>query len=88
MRYAIIDNGAVVNIIELDRKNEQYFPTAVYTGDRPVGIGDSYTNGTFYRDGVAVTTALERAQDEINSLTTSLGDAVEAVYQADMEVIG
>lgn len=38
MRYALIENGVVTNIIEMDKRNEQFFPSAVYTGDRPVGI--------------------------------------------------
>ena len=88
MRYALVENGAVTNIIEIDKRNEQYFPSAVYTGDRPVGIGDTYNNGKFYRDGVEVLTALEEANNEIDSLTQQLGEAVEQIYQADMNTIG
>ena len=54
MRYALVENGVVTNIIEMDKRNEQFFPTAVYTGDRPVGMGDTYTEGKFYRDGKEV----------------------------------
>ena len=43
MRYALVENGVVTNIIEMDKRNEQFFPSAVYTGDRPVGMGDTYT---------------------------------------------
>lgn len=88
MRYAMVIEGKVTNIIEMDKRNEQYFPSAVYTGDRPVGIGDTYTDGKFYRDGKEVLTALEEANDEIDSLTQQLGEAVEQIYKADMEVIG
>lgn len=88
MRYAMVIEGKVTNIIEIDKRNEQYFPSAVYTGDRPVGIGDTYTDGKFYRDGVEVLTALEEANNEIDSLTQQLGEAVEQIYQSDMEVIG
>lgn len=88
MRYAITTEGKVTNIIEMDKRNEQHFPSAVYTGDRPVGIGDTYTDGKFYRDGKEVLTALEEANNEIDSLTQQLGEAVEQIYQADMEVIG
>lgn len=88
MRYAMVIEGKVTNIIEMDKRNEQYFPSAVYTGDRPVGIGDTYTNGKFYRDGVEVLTALEEANNEIDSLTQQLGEAVEQIYQADMNTIG
>lgn len=88
MRYAIVIEGKVTNIIEMDKRNEQYFPSAVYTGDRPVGIGDTYTDGKFYRDGVEVLTELEEANNEIDSLTQQLGEAVEQIYQADMNTIG
>ena len=83
MRYALVENGVVTNIIEMDKRNEQFFPSAVYTGDRPVGM-----EGKFYRDGKEVLTALEEANNEIDSLTQQLGEAVETIYQADMEVIG
>ena len=88
MRYAMVIEGKVTNIIEMDKRNEQYFPFAIYTGDRPVGIGDTYTNGKFYRNGVEVFTELEEANNEIDSLTQQLGEAVEQIYQADMNTIG
>lgn len=91
MRYALIENGVVTNIIEMDKRNEQFFPSAVYTGDRPVGMGDTYTEGKFYRDGkkkIEVLTALEEANNEIDSLTQQLGEAVGTIYQADMNTIG
>ena len=88
MRYAMVIEGKVTNIIEMDKRNEQYFPSAVYTGDRPIGIGDTYTNGKFYRDGVEVLTVLEEANNEIDSLTQQLGEAVEQIYQSDMNTIG
>ena len=88
MRYAMVIEGKVTNIIEMDKRNEQHFPSAVYIGDRPVGIGDTYTDGKFYRNGVEVLTALEEANNEIDSLTQQLGEAVEQIYQADMNTIG
>ena len=50
MRYAWIENGVVTNIIALNDRNASDFPTAVKLGDRPVGIGDTYADGKFYRD--------------------------------------
>ena len=88
MRYAMVIGGKVTNIIEMDKRDEQYFTSAIYTGDRPVGIGDTYTDGKFYRNGVEVVTELEEANNEVDSLTQQLGEAVETIYQADMEVIG
>ena len=63
MRYAWIENGMVSNIIELNDRNAGDFPQAVKLGDRPVGIGDSYTDGKFFRDGKEVLTT-----DEENAL--------------------
>lgn len=88
MRYTMVIEGKVTNIIEMDKRNEQYFPSAIYTGDRPVSIGDTYADGKFYRDGVEVLTELEKANNEIDSLTQQLGEAVEQIYQADMNTIG
>ena len=88
MRYAMVIEGKVTNMIEMDKRNEQYFPSAVYTRGRPIGIGDTYADGKFYRDGVEVLTELEEANKEIFSLTQQLGEAVETIYQADMDTIG
>lgn len=88
MRYAMVIEGKVTNIIEMDKRNEQYFPSTVYTGDRPVSIGDTYIDGKFYRDGQEILTPLEESQAEVESLTKELASAVEEVYKTDLEVIG
>ena len=72
MRYALIDNGTVANIIALNDRNAGDFPTAVKLGDRPVGIGDTYTDGKFYRDGVEVLTPMVQAQAEITEYKAAL----------------
>ena len=87
-RYALVENGVVTNIITLNDRNASDFQNPVKTYDRPDGIGDTYTDGKFYRDGSEVFTPLEIANNEIDSLTQQLGEAVEAIYQADMSVIG
>ena len=82
MRYALIDSGIVTNVIVLNDRNAEDFPTAVKLGDRPVGIGDTYTDGKFYRGGVEVLTPLEAAQAEIEtykSALTELGVETEEV---------
>lgn len=84
MRYALIDNGIVANVIALNDRNAGDFPAAVKLGDRPVGIGDTYTDGKFYRDGVEVLTPLEAAQAEIEtyrSALTELGVETEEVAE-------
>lgn len=55
MNYAQIENGIVTNIIYLHPMNADEFPNAVEIGDLPVAIGDSYTEGKFYRDGEEIT---------------------------------
>ena len=85
MRYAMVIDGAVTNIIALNNRNASDFPTAVKLGDRPVGIGDTYADGKFYRDGVEVLTPLEAAQAEIEtykSALTELGVETEVADEA------
>ena len=72
MRYALIESGIVTNVIVLNDRNAGDFPTAVKLGDRPVGIGDTYTDGKFYRDGVEVLTQMEQAQAEITEYKAAL----------------
>ena len=74
MIYALIDNGIVVNIISLNDRNSSDFPAAVKLGDRSVGIGDTYTDGKFYRDGVEVLTRMEQAQEEIDAYKAALNE--------------
>lgn len=70
MRYAIIENGAVVNIIALRPANAGDFPGAVALHDRPVGIGDTYSDGKFWRDGAEVLTAQEEIEQYKAALQT------------------
>lgn len=72
MRYALISNGIVINVIWLNDKNASDFPAAVKLGDRPVTMGDTYADGKFYRDGTEVLTPLEAAQAEIEQYKAAL----------------
>ena len=74
MRYAMVTGGVVTNIIALNDRNANDFPAAVKLGDRPVGIGDTYTDGKFYRDGAEVLTPLEHAQAEIDAYKSALNE--------------
>ena len=71
-RYALVEDGIVTNIISLDSRNASDFPNAIRTADRPVAIGDTYTDGKFYRNGEEVLTALEIAQLESETYKTAL----------------
>ena len=61
MRYAIVTEGVVSNVIALQAAAGD-FPDAVALHDRPVGIGDTYSEGKFYRDGTEVLTAQEEIE--------------------------
>lgn len=54
MRYALIKDGIVSNIIWLYPGNASDFPNAVPCDDLPVAIGDTYADGAFYRSGEKV----------------------------------
>lgn len=85
--YALVENGVVTNIIWLAANNASEFPNAVVLGDLPVTMGDTYTDGKFYRNGKEVKTALTMVSEEISELTTLLGEAVQETYNSDLEAI-
>ena len=66
MNYAVVENGIVTNIIWLYPTTE--FPNAVPYGDIPVQIGDSYTDGKFYRDGEQLLSPQEDMQNALDIL--------------------
>lgn len=68
MNYALVENGVVTNLIWLYPGNAGDFPTAVPMGDVPAAIGDSYTDGVFYRDGKPVETLAQQSQDMAEAL--------------------
>ena len=74
MRYAVIENGAVVNVIWLDPRNAADFPDAVPVGDVAAGIGDGYADGAFWRNGARLLTPLEAAQATIATLDMAVLD--------------
>ena len=57
MNYAIIENGAVANIIVGPLPDGM---EGVALFDRPVAIGDTFADGVFLRDGEPVLTDVER----------------------------
>ena len=62
--------GAVTNVIALWETNAGDFPGAVALHDRPVGIGDSYQDGKFYRDCEELLTAQEEIEQYKAALQT------------------
>lgn len=59
MTMAEIMDGVVTNIFEILPGQEAEFPDAVCIDGRPTGIGDTYTDGKFYRDGEEIKTDAE-----------------------------
>ena len=68
MRYAIVTDGIVTNVIEL--RPSVTWPGAVALYDRPVGIGDTYQDGKFYRGGQEVLTSQEEIAQYKAALNT------------------
>lgn len=69
----VIDAGIVINTIWCS----DYTPETDICkdpGDRPVGIGDTYSDGKWYRDGVEILTPLEQAQKELADLQSQIAD--------------
>ena len=74
MQYAIIVDGVVTNVIRLDPSNADDFPAAIPIGDVAAGIGDTYADGAFWRDGVRLLTPLEQAEATIAALDAAVLD--------------
>ena len=57
---ALIENGAVTNVLWCS-DSEPETASLINPTDRPVAIGDTYSDGKFYRGGVEILTPLEDA---------------------------
>ena len=68
---ARVENGIVVNI-ESFPYNAAENESLINCGDVPVAVGDTYTDGRFYRNGVKVLTPLETALEEIADMKAAL----------------
>ena len=76
---ALIENGTVTNMLWCS-DSEPETDILLDPADRPVAIGDTYSNGKFYRDGVEILTPLEEAQKKnieyesaLTEIETALG---------------
>lgn len=82
MTYAIVQNGIVTNMIELANENAAEFPEAVPVGDVSAGIGDAFADSVFSRDGVALLTPMQAAEDTITELAEQVIDLQIALAEA------
>ena len=75
---ALIGNGVVVNVLWCsDREPET--DALIDTADRPVGIGDTYTDGKFYRDGAEILTPLAEALKQNAAYEAALSEIEAAL---------
>lgn len=65
MTYAKIENGKVTNLIEVRTAQAHEFPDCVPLNDIPAGIGDTYSDGVFYRNG-----------EQVKSVSQQLAEAI------------
>lgn len=64
MNYALIKDSVVTNVIWLSPSNAKDFPNAVATNGLPVRVGDTYADGSFFRNGEKTLNEAERAVAE------------------------
>lgn len=75
---ALIENGVVANMLWCS-DSEPETDILLDPADRPVGIGDTYSDGKFYRDGVEILTPLEAAQKQNAEYEAALSEIEEAL---------
>ena len=75
---ALIENGTVANMLWCS-DSEPETDTLIDPADRPVGIGDTYSDGKFCRDGVEILTPLEAAQKQNAEYEAALSEIEEAL---------
>ena len=82
---ALLEQGAVINLLWCSDQ-EPETERLVDCGERPVCLGDSYTNGKFYRDGQAVLSEAEALRAKNAQLLDAMAQMVEEVYESDLEL--
>lgn len=75
---AVLTDGTVINVVWC-ADSEPETDTMKNPGERAVGIGDTYTDGKWYRDGAEILTPLEQALAEAAALREQLADMTEAL---------
>lgn len=75
---ALIENGTVANMLWCS-DSEPETDILLDPADRPVAIGDTYSGGKFYRDGVEIFTPLEEALKKNAEYETALTEIEEAL---------
>lgn len=76
---ALVEDNVVVNIMWCSDDQEE---TDVIKdpGNRLISIGDTYANGTWYRDGVEILTQLEQALKDLEAAQNQISE-MDAEYR-------
>ena len=77
MRYAIVEDGIITNMIKLEPINAYEFPNAIYAEEWDIQIGDLYNSddGNFYRGEEKLLSVRERMYQLEQALTLLTGEA-------------
>ena len=70
---ALIENGIVTNTLWCSDSQPET-ASLINPADRHVAIGDTYSDGKFYRDGVEILTPLEEAQKKNAEYESALSE--------------
>jgi len=76
---ALVEDNVVVNIMWCydDREETDVIKDP---GDRLISIGDTYEDGTWYRDGVEILTQLEQALKDLEAAQNQISE-MDAEYR-------
>lgn len=75
---ALIENSTVTNMLWCSA-SEPETEFLINPADRPVAIGDTYSDGKFYRDGGEILTPLEEAQKKNTEYESALTEIETAL---------
>ena len=75
---ALIENSTVTNMLWCSA-SEPETEFLINPADRPVAIGDTYSDGKFYRDGTEILTPLEEALKTNAEYEAALSEIEEAL---------
>lgn len=81
-------HGGIVQNVEWHSDRQPAAAELVDTGAFPVAVGDTYANGSFYREGNVLLSPEEQFRQELAESDAIIAELVELIYNTDMEVIG